>query len=49
MPDLERYYNEIDAARARRARELSEIKFRFADVPAPDPSNIASKAAIVLT
>lgn len=49
MPDLERYYNEIDTARARRARELSEIKFRFADVPTPDPLNIASKAAIVLT
>jgi hypothetical protein len=43
MPDLELYYDEIDAARVRRARELSDIKFRFTSSPEPDPSNINSK------
>jgi hypothetical protein len=48
MPDLERCYDEIDAARVRRARELSDIKYRFASSSEPDPSNINSKAVIVL-
>ncbi len=48
MPDLGRYCSEIDAARIRRARELLDIKSRFADHPAPDPTHIFSKAAIVL-
>ena len=49
MPDLDVYFDEIDAARTRRARELSEIKFRFTTSVGPDPSNISSRAVIVLT
>ena len=49
MPDIERYFDEIDSARAKRAKELSEIKFRFTSNPAPDPSGINSRAVIVLT
>ena len=33
----------------RRARELSDIKFRFTSSSEPDPSNVNSKAVIVLT
>ncbi|MGC2659933.1 MAG: MAE_28990/MAE_18760 family HEPN-like nuclease [Bryobacteraceae bacterium] len=49
MPDIDKYFDEIDVARARRARELSEIKFRFTSNPSPDPSSINSRAVIVLT
>ena len=47
--DIDKYFDEIDIARARRARELSEIKFKFASSQGPDPSNINSRAVIVLT
>jgi MAE_28990/MAE_18760-like HEPN len=49
MPDVEKYYDEIDAARARRARELSDIKLMFTTKAGPDPTNINSRAVIVLT
>jgi len=49
MPDLDVYLDEIDVARSRRARELSEIKFRFTSHSGPDPSNINSQSVIVLT
>lgn len=48
MPDLGRYLDEIDSARSRRARELSDIKSKFSD--RTSVSNlINSKAAIVLS
>jgi MAE_28990/MAE_18760-like HEPN len=49
MPNVDSYFDEIDAARTRRARELSEIKLRFTAPVGPDPSNISSRAVIVLT
>jgi hypothetical protein len=49
MPDIDRYFEEIDAARIRRARELSEIKRKFSADKSPDPAGVNSKAAIVLT
>jgi len=49
MPDIDRYFEEIDAARIRRARELSEIKRNFSADKGPDPAGVNSKAAIVLT
>jgi hypothetical protein len=49
MPDFDTYLDEIDTARSRRAKELSEIKFRFASHSGPDPSNINSQSVIVLT
>jgi hypothetical protein len=49
MPDVDKYFDEIDAARARRARELSEIKFRFTHMPGSDPLSVNSHAVIVLT
>jgi RiboL-PSP-HEPN len=49
MPDIDKYFDEIDAARTRRAKELSEIKLRFTSNLDPDPSNINSRAVIVLT
>jgi hypothetical protein len=49
MPDVDSYFDEIDVARMRRAKELSEIKFKFTTPAGPDPSNISSRAVIVLT
>jgi len=48
MPDLDNYLDEIDAARVSRARELSEIKFKFAESTSSDFLYIYSRAAIVL-
>lgn len=48
MLDADKYFDEIDTARVRRVKELSEIKFRFSSDPGPDPSNINSRAVIVL-
>src|ERR1700720_3087701 len=39
---------QIDTARIRRARELSEIKRRFSTDRVPDPSGVNSKATVVL-
>jgi len=49
MPDINRYFDVIDAARTRRARELSEIKHKFGDDRVPDPTGVNSKAVAVLT
>jgi hypothetical protein len=48
MPDLDRYFDEIDTARIRRARELSEIKRKFSTDRVPDPAGVNSKATVVL-
>jgi hypothetical protein len=48
MLNVDRYFDAIDVARVRRVRELSEIKRRFGADPAADPSNVNSKAAVVL-
>ena len=49
MPDIDIYFDEIDIARARRAKELSEIKRSFGSLLSSDPLGIASKAVVVLT
>ena len=49
MPDIDKFFDEIDSARSRRARELSDIQFRFTSYSGPDPSGINSRAVIVLT
>jgi hypothetical protein len=49
VPDIDKYFDEIDIARVRRAKELSEIKFRFTSDSIPDPSGIKSRAVVVLT
>jgi hypothetical protein len=49
MPDIDRYFDEIDAARVRRARELSEIKRKFGAADDQDTAGVNSKAAVVLT
>jgi hypothetical protein len=49
MLDADTYLDEIDTARVRRARELSEIKFRFTTSGSADLSYVGSRAAIVLT
>ena len=45
MPDIDRFFDEIDDNRSRRARELSEIKFRFSTFY----DAVGSKAVVVLT
>ena len=49
MPDVDAYFDEIDIARARRAKELSEIKRSFESLSSSDTFGIASKAVVVLT
>jgi hypothetical protein len=49
MPDLDQYFDEIDAARIRRVRELSEIKRKFSSDRVPDLAGVNSKATVVLT
>lgn len=49
MPEIDRYYDAIDAARSRRVRELSEIKRQFGKSRDEDPSGLDSQAAVVLT
>lgn len=49
MPDVDKYFDEIDIARVRRAKELSEIKRSFGALISSDPFGIASKAVVVLT
>ncbi|GEC17139.1 MAE_28990/MAE_18760 family HEPN-like nuclease [Nitrobacter winogradskyi] len=48
MPKLDDFFNEIDTARVRRAKELSEIKRSFSQLAANDVYGIASKAVVVL-
>ncbi|MBA3727461.1 MAG: hypothetical protein H0W86_13770 [Armatimonadetes bacterium] len=49
MPDIDRYFEEIDNARIRRARELSEIKRKFSADKSPAPAGVNTKATVVLT
>lgn len=49
MPDIDRYFDEIDAARVRRTKELSEIKRKFSVEGSPDRAGVNSKAVVVLT
>jgi hypothetical protein len=48
MPKLDDYFDEIDLARIRRAKELSEVKRSFAAKVAGDNYGVASKAVVVL-
>lgn len=49
MLNVDNYFDEIDSARFRRAKELSEIKRSFGTALTTDPSGINSKAAVVLS
>jgi hypothetical protein len=49
MPDIEVYFDEIDLARIRRVKELSELKRLFAMATGSDPLGIQSKAVVVLS
>jgi hypothetical protein len=48
MSQLDDFFDEIDSARVRRARELSEIKRSFRQLAADDVYGVASKAVVVL-
>ncbi len=49
MDNIDKFFDDIDVARLRRARELSEIKRSFAELTRTDLSDIASKAVVMLT
>lgn len=49
MADVERYYDEIDRARIRRIRELTEVKRIFSQLRTADPYGVQSKSVIVLS
>lgn len=49
MPEVEPYFREIDLARARRVKELSELKRVFFSSPENDPLNVRSQAVVVLS
>lgn len=48
MPEIDDYFDEIDAARIRRIRELSEVKRSFGLISEDDAFGVASKAIVVL-
>ena len=48
MRKLDDFFDEIDTARMRRAKELSEIKRSFGQLAANDVYGVASKAVVVL-
>lgn len=48
MPKLDDFFDEIDTARVRRAKELSEIKRSFGQLANNDIYGIASKSVVVL-
>lgn len=48
MPVIEDFFDEIDTARLRRVKELSEIKRSFDQIQPSDPLGIASKTVVVL-
>ena len=48
MPRLDDFFDEIDTARMRRAKELSEIKRSFGLLASSDVYGVASKAVVVL-
>lgn len=49
MLKLDEFFDEIDIARVRRAKELSEIKRSFGQLLIDDIYGVASKAVVVLT
>lgn len=49
MPNLDDFFDEIDRARVRRVRELSEVKRSFTRMNEDDVYGVASKAVVVLT
>lgn len=49
MPRLDDYFDEIDSARVRRVKELSEVKRSFGRMTDGDVLGVASKAIVVLT
>jgi hypothetical protein len=49
MPEIDTYFDEIDKARLRRARELSEVKRIFGGAVGTDPLGVKSKAIVVLS
>lgn len=48
MPKLDDFFDEIDLARVRRAKELSEVKRSFGRMTNGDVYGVASKAVVVL-
>lgn len=48
MPKVDDFFDEIDLARIRRAKELSEVKRSFARMSDSDVYGVASKAVVVL-
>jgi hypothetical protein len=48
MPKLDDFFDEIDSARVRRAKELSEIKRSFGQLATSDVYGVASKAVVLL-
>lgn len=48
MPKLDDFFDEIDLARVRRAKELSEVKRTFGRMTNGDVYGVASKAVVVL-
>ena len=48
MSRLDDFFDEIDSARVRRAKELSEIKRSFGQLASGDVYGVASKAVVVL-
>ncbi|MER9747999.1 MAE_28990/MAE_18760 family HEPN-like nuclease [Mesorhizobium sp. M0140] len=48
MPKLDDFFDEIDTARVRRAKELSEVKRSFGQLTSGDVYGVASKAVVVL-
>jgi MAE_28990/MAE_18760-like HEPN len=48
MPKLEKFFDDIDGARVRRAKELSEIQRTFGQISGNDMFGVASKAVVVL-
>ena len=49
MLELEAYFDEIDLARVRRVKELSEVKRMFVTSAESDPLGVQSKAVVVLS
>lgn len=48
MPKLDNFFDEIDLARIRRVKELSEVKRSFGRMTGGDAYGVASKAVVVL-
>lgn len=48
MPSLDRYFDEVDAARSQRAKELSDLKRIMSSAGGHDPFGLRSKAVVVL-